>query len=197
MHQWNTNNELATRAGYATDSKYVQKTEENTQAVKENTDAIRQQAEEALKDPVVKGLVGAASGVASVVSGVVNGVKTMFGLTASGGLITTPQIRSLAEQGPELVLNNSDTQKILSAVQLVRDSSISSALAGNLSGFGTLDAIANSFGTSTTPVQQAVQIEANFPNVQTHTEIEQAFNNLVNQAVQYVNGDQYNQNRMI
>jgi hypothetical protein len=40
-------------------------------------------------------------------------------------------------------------------------------------------------GTST--MDQNVHIEANFPNVQSHSEIEMALNNLVNSASQYVN----------
>jgi hypothetical protein len=40
-------------------------------------------------------------------------------------------------------------------------------------------------GTGT--LDQNVHIEANFPNVQSHTEIELALNNLVNSASQYVN----------
>lgn len=36
-------------------------------------------------------------------------------------------------------------------------------------------------------LEQQVHIEANFPNVQSHTEIETALNNLINSASQYVN----------
>ena len=41
--------------------------------------------------------------------------------TASGGLVKTPQVRSLAEEGPELVLNADDTRNILSAVSQMRE----------------------------------------------------------------------------
>jgi len=36
-------------------------------------------------------------------------------------------------------------------------------------------------------LNQKVSIEAHFPNVTNHFEIEEAFNNLINQASQYVN----------
>ena len=49
--------------------------------------------------------------------------------------------------------------------------------AGGASGLGN-------FGNS---LEQQVHIEANFPNVQSHTEIEMAINNLINSASQYVN----------
>jgi hypothetical protein len=36
-------------------------------------------------------------------------------------------------------------------------------------------------------LEQNVKIEASFPNVQDHNEIEEAFNNLINKASQYAN----------
>ena len=41
--------------------------------------------------------------------------------------------------------------------------------------------------TTTQPLDQNVHIEASFPNVQSHSEIELALNNLINSASQYVN----------
>jgi len=38
-----------------------------------------------------------------------------------------------------------------------------------------------------TGLQQQVHIDASFPNVQSHNEIELALNNLINSASQYVN----------
>ena len=43
----------------------------------------------------------------------------------------------------------------------------------------------NSVGSE--ELNQNVHIEASFPNVQSHTEIELALNNLINSATQYVN----------
>jgi len=46
----------------------------------------------------------------------------------------------------------------------------------NISGLGN---------NSNQTLDQQVRIEAHFPNVQNHSEIEQAFSNLVNRASQY------------
>ena len=84
----------------------------------------------------------------------------------------------------ELVLNETDTENILRAVQAVRmmTSIFSGAAAGDINSL-----TANSSGllsgiNTTEQLDQNVHIEANFPNVTQHTEIEQAFNNLVNMA---------------
>ena len=87
----------------------------------------------------------------------------------------------------EIVLNKQDTSNILSVVDTVRDM---------ISSFGNnaLSNLANSIMNSSSlamagvgTMDQNVHIEANFPNVQSHTEIEMAINNLVNSAAQYVN----------
>ncbi len=84
----------------------------------------------------------------------------------------------------ELVLNQEDTLNILRAVQTVR--AITSAF-GNVADSG-LSALANGANgflagiNNTEQLDQNVHIEANFPNVTQHTEIEQAFENLVNMA---------------
>jgi len=84
----------------------------------------------------------------------------------------------------ELVLNQEDTLNILRAVQTVR--AITSAF-GSVADSG-LSALANGANgflagiNNTEQLDQNVHIEANFPNVTQHTEIEQAFENLVNMA---------------
>ena len=87
----------------------------------------------------------------------------------------------------ELVLNKEDTSNILNVVNSVRDM---------VSNFGrnALNNLANAITNSGSfamagagTLDQNVHIEANFPNVQSHTEIELALNNLVNSASQYVN----------
>jgi hypothetical protein len=91
----------------------------------------------------------------------------------------------------ELVLNATDTSKILDAVSLVRDLNaytdsytlpltqlLSTAMGYNINNMG------NDF-------EQNVHITADFPNVTNHLEIEQAFNNLVNMASQYANQKRY------
>ena len=67
-------------------------------------------------------------------------------------------------------------------------------LVNNFSAFNELSDIANSIiGSSSLAMagagtmDQNVHIEANFPNVQSHSEIEMALNNLINSASQYVN----------
>lgn len=108
--------------------------------------------------------------------------------TATGGLIRTPQIRSVAEDGAELILNSEDTKNILSAVAHMRDivkmkmSSINGALGKKTSGVVDKTII----NKDIQQVEQQVHIDATFPNVSVASEIEEAFSNLVNQAVQYV-----------
>lgn len=79
----------------------------------------------------------------------------------------------------ELVLNAQDTQNILDTVDVVRQIT---QMTGGLPGFGFKAAVTN--GADTT-LQQDVHIDASFPNVSDHNEIELALNNLVNAASQY------------
>lgn len=108
--------------------------------------------------------------------------------TATGGLIRTPQIRSVAEDGAELILNSEDTKNILSAVAHMRDivkmkmSSINGTLGKKTSGVVDKTII----NKDIQQIEQQVHIDATFPNVSVASEIEEAFSNLVNQAVQYV-----------
>ena len=81
----------------------------------------------------------------------------------------------------ELVLNATDTKNILEAVNIMRN--ISSAMLSKLSA-----ATANSAnGTFDGEFEQNVHIEANFPNVQSSHEIEDAIDNLMNRASQRIN----------
>ena len=90
----------------------------------------------------------------------------------------------------ELVLNQQDTANILAAVEAVR------MITGSLNGLATGEIgslINNATGLlggidNTSTLDQNVHIEANFPNVTQHTEIEQAFNNLVNMASMRASG---------
>lgn len=88
----------------------------------------------------------------------------------------------------ELVLNAADTANFLSAVDILRD--ITSIL--------DLQAIAQSNGlsslasvprvdTTQAQLQQEVTIHAEFPNAVNHSEIEQAFSTLLNNASQFAN----------
>ena len=109
----------------------------------------------------------------------------------TGGLadFTGPAWLDGTKSQPELVLNSSDTQNILSAVSLIRD--MDGLLAGlNQNTFGRMAALLNlpnimsGVGRSNDTIEQNVHIDATFPNVRESREIEEAFNNLVNIATQ-------------
>lgn len=94
----------------------------------------------------------------------------------------------------ELILNKSDTRNILRAVDIVRSmndwvdkqvqqmSSISSS---------KLDSLFNSAipRYETQPIKQEVTIQADFPGVTDHYEIEEALSNLSNNAAQYISAN--------
>lgn len=87
----------------------------------------------------------------------------------------------------ELVLNADDTKNILSAVDMIR--SISKTIDLNAIAAGSIFASPNSaykssFG-SRDSLEQNVRIQAEFPNVSDHNEIEEALNNLIERAAQF------------
>ena len=88
----------------------------------------------------------------------------------------------------ELVLNADDTKNMLDAVNIVRhivaslDGSMNTRVAGMAINPDFTQALSGVGGASA--VDQNVTISASFPNVSSHTEIEQAFENLVNRASQ-------------
>ena len=83
----------------------------------------------------------------------------------------------------ELVLNAHDTENFLDAMEIVRElDNLSSWMANGLGDLFIPTAMSDD-GT----LEQNVRIEASFPNVTDHLEIEQAFDNLVNRASQYAN----------
>lgn len=93
----------------------------------------------------------------------------------------------------ELVLNKEDTNNILSAVDIVREipellallkNNALNKISSNLYGLDKNNYTNNSVDNSNN-VNQTVTIDANFPSVQSATEIEDALNNLVNKASQY------------
>ena len=84
----------------------------------------------------------------------------------------------------ELVLNKDDTENMLNAVQLVRQI-VAPQLSFDLGKGINYNALANAGQSGI--MEQQVHIDASFPNVQSHTEIEMALNNLINSATQYVN----------
>lgn len=89
----------------------------------------------------------------------------------------------------EIVLNKYDTENFLKAIEIVRSISDKIEATATSSALGLLNFgnIANAFSTGNDILQQEVTIRADFPNVQSHSEIEEAFNNLLNTASQYAN----------
>ena len=87
----------------------------------------------------------------------------------------------------ELVLNAQDTENMLNAVNIIRDISrvIDLNAASSANAFGLLSTALISNGGQT--IEQEVTIHAEFPNATNHTEIEEAFNTLINQAAQFAN----------
>ena len=82
----------------------------------------------------------------------------------------------------EIVLNKEDTTNILRVVELVRamiDSNAASAGLGVLHSPG--------INTQNQNFEQKVTITAEFPNATNHSEIEMAFDTLINRATQYAN----------
>lgn len=105
-----------------------------------------------------------------------------FGLW-TGGLVSQRGTYELAEKGPELVLNNQDTENILAAVANMRQLVAEKALALGTRNLGSasLDVMPRDGQV----VQQQVQIDATFPNVSVAAEVEEALNNLLRQVAQY------------
>lgn len=121
--------------------------------------------------------------------------KELWKAYAMGGLVdyTGPAWVDGTKDRPELMLNASDTENMLAAVQTVR--SLDTATLTLLDDFIKLATSsmlsANSLhatGVHNTDqeLQQQVHITAEFPNVQDSNEIQDAFDNLINRAAQFV-----------
>ena len=106
------------------------------------------------------------------------------GYTGSWG----PEGRMAMLHQKEIVLNAHDTENFLAAVEIVR--SIATQLENNAlrtsQGLGSL-VTAAAVNNNREVLEQNVTIHAEFPNATDHNEIELAFNDLINQASQYVN----------
>lgn len=85
----------------------------------------------------------------------------------------------------ELVLNADDTQNFLNGISILRDITksidLSAALLQTDTRLGSIGTIQSQNQT----IEQQVHITAEFPNAVDHTEIEQAFDNLIGLASQY------------
>lgn len=119
----------------------------------------------------------------------------MLGFDTGGytGSFSGPALALLHQK--ELVLNEEDTSNILNAVNLTRSigtdvlAAISSVLDANAASVGSVMAtrlgVAVPSSTGAADLNQQVSISATFPGVQSASEIEQALNNLINDAAQY------------
>ena len=86
----------------------------------------------------------------------------------------------------ELVLNAADTENILAAVAAVRDMTSHMSLSDSLNSLSnSSSSLLSSLFNKHQQLDQNVHIEATFPNVRDHLEIEQAFDNLINIASMY------------
>lgn len=88
----------------------------------------------------------------------------------------------------ELVLNRSDTSNLLQGIQILRNivDSVGSSMISRMANLTSNIGINSNVPTSSDTLEQNVHIEANFPNVESSKEIEDALNNLVNVASQRV-----------
>lgn len=88
----------------------------------------------------------------------------------------------------ELVLNRNDTSNLLQGIQILRNivDSVGSSMMSRMSDLSSGIGINNNIPTNSDTLEQNVHIEANFPNVESSKEIEDALNNLVNVASQRV-----------
>lgn len=88
----------------------------------------------------------------------------------------------------ELILNQSDTANMLSAIQLTREIMNAIDIGANYASLGFGNLVATSLRDNNKEVlEQNVHITAEFPNVNDHNEIELALRNLTNTASQYAN----------
>ena len=139
-----------------------------------------------LPGAIVGGLIGGGLGLIGGLLGFDSGGYT--GQWADEGSTDNGKLAILHEK--ELVLNAEDTKNILAAVDTVR--SISDSLRGQA--LETANSYTSDLDTATPTVtqpitqsvQQDVHIDATFPNVTDHNEIELAMNNLINTASQKV-----------
>lgn len=106
------------------------------------------------------------------------------GYTGSWG----PEGRMAMLHQKEIVLNAHDTENFLTAINIVRSMADQLDINARLMQQGllhNLSAVLPSMNRDT--LEQNVTIHAEFPNATNHSEIEEAFGNLVNLAAQYAN----------
>jgi hypothetical protein len=87
----------------------------------------------------------------------------------------------------EIVLNAHDTENFLAAVNIVRDiaTMIDLKAAAQTAALSAISSM--SIAPMTQTIEQDVTIHAEFPNATNHSEIEAAFDTLINRAAQFAN----------
>jgi hypothetical protein len=115
----------------------------------------------------------------------------------TGGLndFTGPAWLDGSKEHPEYVLNPKDTEHMFNVIgeaakldsntvnNIVR--TLNMATYAMLGGLGSITA--SSISTTSSDLNQNVEIHADFPNVTERSEIEAAFDDLINRATQYAN----------
>lgn len=123
--------------------------------------------------------------------------NVMYTQYATGGLadFTGPAWLDGSKSAPELVLNPHDTSNMLQTVNIVRQLDKSTlSMMDEFINLATSSMMANLFnihagttsGAKDSEIEQNVHITAEFPNVQDSNEIQDAFDNLINRAAQYI-----------
>ena len=150
---------------------------------KEETDKIlADRTKEKVKEEVIEAIKGADEGAYTGDWGFGEG----FGLD-NGKLIKV--------HPKELILNKKDTSNILRAVDIVRnmntwvDDQVQSMINFGQAKLGSLIDRATPPVYETQPIKQEVTIQADFPGVTDHYEIEEALSNLSNNAAQYISAN--------
>ncbi len=139
-----------------------------------------------LRSTVTGMAIGSAAGpIGTAIGGVIGGIIGSFdtgGYTGDWG----PEGKLAVLHEKELVLNQGDTANLLTSISFLKDIvSVIDSQASMASMF-SMSAMAGVASNSET-LEQTVTIHAEFPNATNHSEIEEAFNNLVNRASQYAN----------
>ena len=86
----------------------------------------------------------------------------------------------------ELVLNETDTENILNAVNMIRVMTAGLKSGALNSALSSINSFSGMNSQSSQDLEQNIHIDANFPNVKDASEIEQAILSLADQATQYV-----------
>lgn len=88
----------------------------------------------------------------------------------------------------ELVLNANDTSNMLNAITILRDitANLGATLLNKMASISAGGASSIGQGLAAAGIEQNVVINAEFPNATNSREIEDALNNLVNRASQYI-----------